>query len=261
MNLTEVLALYDHHERVEAEFPFMQREATVDVVRHVAIDGTGGMVLYSRLDAQEVDRVVRKQIDHFDRMQQKFEWKVFDHDTPADLRDRLIGHGFEAEEPESIMVLDFEQAPAELFQPVVHDVRRIVDPAQIPAVLAVQQMVWNNDETWLIQRLSATMRSFPELITVYAAYADGQPVSSAWLYHDRRSPFASLWGGSTLPTYRKQGFYTALLAVRMQEAVRRNARYLTVDASLMSRPILAHFGFQQITTAHACQWQPRAQSS
>jgi predicted acetyltransferase len=86
-------------------------------------------------------------------------------------------------------------------------------------------------------------------------------VASARLYHDSRSPFASLWGGSTVATHRKQGFYTALLAVRVQEAIRRGARYLTIDASPMSRPIVARFGFMHLTTAYACNWSAEAVNS
>jgi len=37
--------------------------------------------------------------------------------------------------------------------------------------------------------------------------------------------------------YRKRGLYTALLAVRAQEGRARQVKYLTVDASPMSRPI------------------------
>jgi GNAT superfamily N-acetyltransferase len=255
MNQAEILALYDRHERVEAEYPFMRREATDDIIRHIATNDEGGVVIYSRLTHDRVDAAVNAQIAFFEEIGQEFEWKVFDHDAPSDLRGRLIGRRFEAEEPESIMVLDLRQAPAALLQPATHDVRPIRDPAQIPSVLAVQQEVWGNDESWLVLRLSATLRSYPELISVYAAYVDDQPVASAWLYHDARSPFASLWGGSTLPAYRKLGQYTALLAVRAQEAMRRGARYLTVDASPMSRPILARHGFVHIATAHACHWR------
>jgi predicted acetyltransferase len=62
-----------------------------------------------------------------------------------------------------------------------------------------------------------------------------------------------------LPEYRGKGLYTALVAVRLQEALRRGARYLTVDASPMSAPILRRLGFQQITTTHPCKWQVKPQ--
>ncbi|MCA9986957.1 MAG: GNAT family N-acetyltransferase, partial [Anaerolineales bacterium] len=69
------------------------------------------------------------------------------------------------------------------------------------------------------------------------------------------SQFASLWGGSTIERYRRQGLYTALLAARAQEARGRGVRYLTVDASPMSRPILEKLGFQFIAYSFPCKWQ------
>jgi len=70
-----------------------------------------------------------------------------------------------------------------------------------------------------------------------------------------RSSFASLWGGSTVPERRRRGLYTALLAVRAQEARRRGYRFLTIDASPMSRPICEKHGFQFLTCAHECVWR------
>ncbi len=75
---------------------------------------------------------------------------------------------------------------------------------------------------------------------------------------------ASLWGGSTISGFRKRGLYTALLAVRAQEANARGVRYLTVNASAMSRPILEKFGFEVIAYSHPCKWifkatEPRAE--
>lgn len=76
----------------------------------------------------------------------------------------------------------------------------------------------------------------------------------AWVYFPKHSQFASLWGGSTVSGFRRQGLYTALLAVRAQEASARGVRYLTVDASDMSRPILEKFGFEVIAHAYPCKW-------
>jgi len=44
------------------------------------------------------------------------------------------------------------------------------------------------------------------------------------------------------------------LAVRAQEAKARQVRYLKLDASPMSRPILEKFGFELITYTHTCKW-------
>ena len=97
-----------------------------------------------------------------------------------------------------------------------------------------------------------------EQLSVYVGYAAGVPVSSAWIYFHPKSQFASLWGGSTLPEFRKRGYYTALVAARSQEAKQRGARFLTIDAQPMSRPIAEKLGFQLLGFANACHWKVNA---
>lgn len=60
--------------------------------------------------------------------------------------------------------------------------------------------------------------------------------------------FAGLWGGGTVPEWRGRGLYRALVARRARVAAERGYRYLRVDASDMSRPILARLGFTQLST-------------
>lgn len=93
---------------------------------------------------------------------------------------------------------------------------------------------------------------------MYVAYVDGQPATAAWMLFPPHSQFASLWGGSTLRRFRRQGLYTALLAARAQEARARQVRYLTVDASPMSRPILEKFGFEVSAYSYPCKWEWKA---
>jgi len=87
---------------------------------------------------------------------------------------------------------------------------------------------------------------------------NGQPASAAWTYFPKHSQFASLWGGSTVSGFRKQGLYTSLLAVRAQEARDRGVRFLTVDASDMSRPILEKFSFERIAYSYPCKWEAKS---
>ncbi len=95
----------------------------------------------------------------------------------------------------------------------------------------------------------------PGYLSVYVAYVDGRPASTGWTYFNK-GHFAGLWGGSTLAAYRGRGLYTALLAARVREAHARGVPYLTIDAGEMSRPIVARHGFEVITYATACEWQP-----
>jgi hypothetical protein len=54
--------------------------------------------------------------------------------------------------------------------------------------------------------------------------------------------------------FRGRGLYQAVLAARVQAARRRGYRYLYIDASPMSRPIVARHGFEQLTTMQWFEW-------
>ncbi len=76
MDVDQLLDLHDQHQRIEVEHRAMRREATPDVVRHVALKHGHGMVLYSRLTDTNVDRVIAELIAYFDQLGQDFEWKT-----------------------------------------------------------------------------------------------------------------------------------------------------------------------------------------
>ena len=102
------------------------------------------------------------------------------------------------------------------------------------------------------------LENTPDLLSIFAVLEDGRTVSAAWVYYHPPSQFASLWGGSTLEAYRGRGYYTALLVARARETRQRGYRFLTVDASPMSRPILEKFGFQFLGFSTPCRWSPAA---
>jgi hypothetical protein len=254
MDTAYVLALYDQQQRQHAVFVGMQRDALPHAVRYYAPPGGHGMLLYSRLDEHDLDAVVDEQIAFYTRVENDFEWKVFDHDTPADLRQRLAARGFEVEDPEAFMVLDLAQAPDALFELEAIDLRRI-GREQLGDVVAVENTVWEGDKSETGRYLDTHLRAAPDHMSIYVAYDRDQPVSCGWIDFQDGSDFAGLWGGSTLVTHRGRGFYRALLAVRAREARTRGVRYLTIDASPMSAPIVARFNFQFIEYTHPCQWR------
>jgi len=255
MELSKLIALYDQDQRRAVEYATTRREVTPRVVRH--LDTTSprtGAIIYSDLDESNVEETIREEVRFFESLGRTLEWKVYDHDRPADLKDRLERYGFKIEEVEAIMVLDLEEAPSLLWEPVGGDVRRITDPQDLPDVFSVQQQVWDEDFSWLENNLGRSLQEHPDQTSVYVAYVDARPACSAWVFLPRHSQFASLWGGSTVSEFRKRGLYTALLAARAQEARARGRRFLTVDASEMSRPIQERFGFVRIAWSWPCKW-------
>jgi GNAT superfamily N-acetyltransferase len=153
-----------------------------------------------------------------------------------------------------VMVLDLEHASTALWQPIAQDVRRLTDPGQLVEVASIHEAVWGERSDWLVDALAGEMAADNESIQFYVAYADGVPACAAWIRFHPGTQFASLWGGSTLPAYRGRGLYTAALSIRAQEAHRRGYRFLTIDASPMSRPIVAKHGFRFLTFTYPCKW-------
>ncbi|NLX10447.1 MAG: GNAT family N-acetyltransferase [Chloroflexi bacterium] len=255
MDKAQIMALYDQEQRRDVAYPGVRREVTPDVVRHIDLADDGeGMIVYSQLTEANADEVIRAEIRYFEGIGQAFEWKVYDYDQPPDLKDRLAAHGFEVEEAEALMVLDLDDAPERLWQPVRHTVQRLTDPEKLADVQTIEEQVWGEDAAWVFDLLGGALTDHPDQMSVYVAYVDGQPASAAWIHFPARSQFASLWGGSTISGFRKQGLYTALLSARAQEARARGVRFLTVDASPMSRPILERFGFELFAYSYPCKW-------
>lgn len=256
MTQTELITLYTQDQRINISYPDSRRDVLPNLIRAVGTDDNSeGTIIYSQLDESNVEQVIQEQIAWFTARGQDFEWKAYDYDTPADLVTRLAAHGFVIEESESIMVLALADAPATLLQPVRQRIERITTPDALSVVRTIEEAVWGEDFQWLLDFLGHALRHHPDQMSVYVAYIDDIPASAAWIYYPSGSRFASLWGGSTVEAYRGQGLYTALLAVRAQEARSRHVEFLTVDASAMSRPILEKFGFRKIAESYPCKWQ------
>lgn len=252
--MLEILRLYDRDERLEAEQPGTRREAAFGVVRLVDAVSTYSTVIYSRLTAENADQVIQREALYFKQMAHTVEWKLFSHDAPHDLGERLLARGFSAEEPESIMVLELAQAPPSLLAEVPFDIRRIAEPRGLEDVSRVWTM--SDHRVALLEELGHLLLHHPEYLSIYVAYDHGIPVSTARIHFPNRSAFASLWGGETVRSHRNRGFYTALLAVRVQEARRRGYRFLTIDAGPMSRPIVEQHGFQLLTSSQPYMLSP-----
>jgi len=256
MNKSQIIVLYDQDQRRDVEFPAMRREVTSNVVRHIdESDLAEGLITHTQLTKASAEDAILEQVGYFESIGQDFEWKVYDYDKPADLKERLGSYGFIVKEAEALVVLDLENAPEILWQPVRHDIRRIANPEELEDVQTIEEQVWNEDFSWVHNLLGNFLENYPDQMSAYVAYIDEQPASAAWTFFLNHSQFASLWGGATISGFRKRGLYTALLAVRAQEAKARQVRYLAVDASPMSSPILEKFGFEMISYTYACKWK------
>ena len=249
-----LLALYDDQERYSATGVGLRREEQPYLVRHVDLVGKSGVVIHSRLSEDTADAAIEEQMGYFGHLGQEFEWKVFSHDQPPDLIQRLAAHGFEIDETEAVLVHDL-RSHAELPESACDvAVRRLSTTDELREVASIKSRVYGEGFADIVGRLAYEMDHAPETLSVYVACVGETPAACGWIRFRSGGAFAGLWGGSTVPELRRRGIYTALVRARLDEARRRGVHFVTVDAGQMSRPILERRGFQLLTHATACTW-------
>lgn len=218
------------------------------VVRHVARDRDGwSAVVWSDLGASDADAVIARQVAYFAARGQRFEWKYYDGDQPDDLPARLLAAGFQPDPPEALMVADVAGQPDTPPPPGVQIIT-VTDAAGIADVVSVHDQAFGTDHAELGAELTTQLSAAPETVDVVLAMAGNTPVSSARIEYNPGTEFAGLWGGGTVPEWRGRGLYRALVSYRAQLAAARGVKYLQVDASDESRPILSRLGFIQLGT-------------
>jgi GNAT superfamily N-acetyltransferase len=253
MNNNNLLVRYDKDLRLRIMYPEARKEITKDVVRFIRQSPGMNFVSFTFANERNLDRVIGKELEYFVPMNQPFTWKVYDHDLLPSLKEKLLSYSFASDDdPAAVMVLNVKRAPAATFQPVQADIRRIDTLAGLKDVIYVLDQVWGGHNTWVNDRLGGHLK-IPGYLSVYVAYVDDQPASIAWTYFPR-GHFATLFAGSTIAEYRKQGLYTSLLATRLKEIRERGYRYAVVEAGSMSKPIVAKHGFHHLTTIYDYEW-------
>ena len=254
----ELLAAYDEQLRGAAEAqasPAVELDGPIVRV-HYPLRGFVSYRSLTGLDDQEIDALVAAQVEHFGARGEAFEWKTRGHDQPADLPARLLAAGFVPEEQETVLIGVAARLGGAPLLPAGVTLRAITSETDLGRIAAMESQVWGEDRSWLVQDLGERMAANPGDLEVTAAEARGEVVSAAWLVFKPGTEFAGLWGGSTLAAWRGKGIYRALVAHRAQRAVVRGVRYLQVDASANSRPILQRLGFVAITTTTPYIWTP-----
>ncbi len=199
-----------------------------------------------------LDALIARQRDFFAARDEAVEWKTRGHDRPADLPERLAAAGFVAEPRETVLIGTADG----LAVPTAIDgvtVREVSADADMHRIAAMASEVWGVDRNWLADEL---INRSPDRTVVVVAEADGRVVSSARLVFEPGTDFAGLWGGATLAAWRGKGIYRALVAHRARVATARGTRYLQVDATDDSRPILTRLGFVAVTTTTPYAFNP-----
>jgi hypothetical protein len=225
-----------------------RRESLPHLVRYTPVEeGVEGFVTFADLPPGNEIEAVREQVRYFASLREGFEWKVYDLDRPDSLRLLLEHEGFVPGPGEAFMVLPLDHLEPPQTDIIGASVERAGDENSIRHIIAVQESVWGRDFSWLTH----TLTERPAELSVYCAYLGGRPVGTGWIDFPAGSRFAELHGGAVVEDTRGLGLCSLLFAVRLREALHRGYRYLAVDATPMSRPVLERRGF-----VHICDTTP-----
>jgi GNAT superfamily N-acetyltransferase len=250
MDHAAVLARYDRQLRAGAlpDGPGTRVERAGSVVRQVGSAQDWNGVLWSALDADDADAVIAAQIAYFGGLGRAFEWKLYGHDRPADLGGRLRAAGFTPEPAETLMAGEIAELSLGAELPEGVRLSTVTDAAGVDLLVEAHERAFGTDGSPLRHRLLARLRTAPDTVVAVVALAGDVPVSAARMELVPGTGFAGLWGGGTVEGWRGRGVYRALVAHRARLAADRGYRYLQVDASDRSRPILERLGFVPLTT-------------
>jgi GNAT superfamily N-acetyltransferase len=214
------------------------------------IGGTDGWngVTWSELDDGNADAVIAAQVSRFAEVSAPWEWKHYSYDEPPDLPDRLIAAGFTREPAEALLVAEIADLTLDVSPPAGVELRAVVDEQGVESLVSVHDEVFGVDHSGLGRALLDAVTRRSSAVAAVIAVAGQTPIAAGRVEFHSGTDFASLWGGGTLPAWRGRGVFRSLVAHRAALASARGFRYLEVDASPESRPILQRLGFVELAT-------------
>jgi hypothetical protein len=192
------------------------------------------------------DAEIRRQVEFFAERGDEVEWKTYSYDQPADLCDRLKKAGFRAEDPETLLIGELASLVHEVSLPAGVRIREVDAEQDFGRIDTLMDAIWGRPG----HGLAAEKKANPDLLDAFVVEesAAGPVLCAAWLRYTPGTEFASMWGGSTLPQWRRKGLYRATVSLRAQKALDRGYRFVRLDTSPDSRPILVNLGLRAVAT-------------
>ncbi|MEV6923062.1 GNAT family N-acetyltransferase [Dactylosporangium sp. NPDC051485] len=245
MDVEEILARFDREiRRHPREGPGAVVEREPGVVRVVSADGGWTGITWAGLAGRDAEEVIAAQIARFAAAGRPWEWKWYSHDAPPDLPARLLAAGFEPGPPETLLVAEVAALPQHPELPEGVRLVPVTGEREAGLLVRVHDEVFGGDHS-VIGRHVLTR---PGTVKAVVAMAGERPICAGRIEFHPGTAFAGIWGGGTVADWRGKGVFRALVAHRAAQAAAAGYRYLQVDASDDSRPILERLGFARLAT-------------
>jgi len=250
MDRHAILTAFDEqirrHPQPDVPAGFVEHDATV--VRSMSPREGWSGVTWSQLDQGNADEVIAEQIRRFAELSRPWEWKHYSYDQPANLPDRLLAAGFTPQPVETVLVAEIADLDLDVPAPSGVQLSPVVDKLSVETLVGVHDEVFGGDHTGLGSSLLAGLQRRPSTAAAVVAWSEGRAIAAGRVEFHPGTEFASLWGGGTVTGWRGRGVFRALAAQRAAVARSQGFRYLQVDASPDSRPILQRLGFVELAT-------------
>ena len=209
----DFLKAYDRQLRGEGEVGGAVRAERHGPLWWAEFDDGWGFVTYA--DPTEpagagLDALVGETVAHFRDATsvERFEWKTRGHDLPADLGERLVAHGFVAEEEETVMIGEAAALAVSVEPPAGVVVRRAGVGAElgddVARAKAMQDEVFGRASGRSLEAAVAELSGTDDA-QLWLAEEDGVVVSAGRIVRVPGTEFAGLWGGATLAPWRGRG--------------------------------------------------------
>jgi ribosomal protein S18 acetylase RimI-like enzyme len=254
------LQAYDEQLRTDAETPSAIASTRLGPLRLVRFAGGRGFVTYPAPcgdDAEAITSLVGAALDHYVQEPEitRVEWKMRGHDHIDGLHQALLENGFEPDEPESIMVGRAELLDVEVSLPSGVRLRTVTDDADVRAMTVMEDLAFESDMADAMTEALMRRLALNDGMQLWVAETDEQVVAAGRLEPVAGSDFAGIWGGATLPVWRRRGIYRALTAARARSALAKGKTLIHSDSNADSRPILERAGLHKVSTSTPYHWQ------
>jgi ribosomal protein S18 acetylase RimI-like enzyme len=256
----QYLLAYDEQLRTDAETPSALNVSKTGPLRLVTFAGGRGFITYQDLagaTAEKIAALVPQALSHFqaDPGITAVEWKSRGHDHAPGLHEALLANGFEADEPESIMIGPLEALAKDVPLPDGVTLRTVTSEADVRAMSTMADEAFGDPASTRTADALLARLTRKDGMELWVAEADGKIVSAGRLEPVPGTDFAGIWGGATLEAYRGRGIYRALTAARARSALAAGKKLVHSDSTEYSRPILERSGLLKVSTTTPYNWR------